>query len=138
MKLIVFLFGLLSSFFNHSCYAAENGSSMHSVPGNVVQIVVSLLVIVGVLIGLALVFKKFGLNRLYAHFPLKIIGTMSLGSNQRIVVVEANDEWIVLGVTPQHISTITRMPRQETPVSVNPINPNNMPKWLKKVLINEQ
>jgi len=93
--------------------AATSSDSMGS--GSLTRITLSLLLVVGLLIGLSVVFKKFGVNRIINNsFPVKVIGAIGIGSNQRIMVIEVNDEWIVLGVTPQQISTITTMPRQES------------------------
>jgi flagellar protein FliO/FliZ len=83
--------------------------------GSLIQITLSLLLVVGLLVGLSILFKKFGMNRIISNsFPVKVIGAIGIGNNQRIMVIEVNDEWIVLGVTPQQISTITTMPRQES------------------------
>ena len=86
---------------------------------NLIQITLSLLLVVGLLVGFSVLFKKFGMNRLInnGNFPVKVIGAISIGNNQRLMVIEVGDEWIVLGVTPQQITTITSMPRQEAPDS---------------------
>jgi flagellar protein FliO/FliZ len=91
--------------------AAESTES--AATGGLAQITISLLVVVGLLVGLSVLFKKFGLNRIANGLPFKVIGAVSIGNNQRLMVIEVGDEWIVLGVTPQQITTITKMPRQE-------------------------
>ncbi len=83
--------------------------------GNLTQITLSLLLVVGLLIFGSFLFKKFGMTPFNRPFPVKVIGAVSVGNNQRIVVIEVGEEWIVLGVTAQQISTITSMPRKEIP-----------------------
>lgn len=106
-KLIVFVLGWWCA----ASHATETTDPATS--GSLVQITVSLLVVVGLLIGLSVLFKKFGMNRLSGQLPFKVIGAVTIGNNQRLMVIEIGEEWIVLGVTPQHISTIISMPRQE-------------------------
>lgn len=112
--------------------AAETAVAANTAaPGSIVRIVVSLVLIVGLMIVLAVMFKKFGLNRMQSNFPVKLIGAISVGNNQRIMIIEAGEEWIVLGVTPQNISTITSMPRQEDNNTIDStVNPN-FPGWMK-------
>ena len=113
--------------------AAETAAVANTaVPGSIVRIVVSLVLIVGLMIVLAVMFKKFGLNRMQSTFPVKIIGAMSVGNNQRIMIIEAGEEWIVLGVTPQNISTITSMPRQEESNTIVRADNPNFPAWMKQ------
>jgi len=85
---------------------------------NLMKITLSLLLIVGLMIGFAVLAKKFGLNRIQSGpFPVKVIGAISIGTNQRLMVIEVGEEWLLLGVTPQQITTITSMPRQEMPAA---------------------
>ncbi len=104
--------------------------------GSLIQITVSLFLVVGLLIALSIVFKKFGMNRIISNsFPVKVIGAIGVGNNQRIMVIEVNDEWIVLGVTPQNISTITTMPRQEsTNASGNTLSTVKFATWMHSAL----
>jgi flagellar protein FliO/FliZ len=101
-------------------------------PVNIAQMIVSLLVIIGVLVGLAVLFKKVGLNRMMAGLPFKVVGAFHLGHNQRVVVLDTGTEWLVLGVTPHHISAITTLPRQDSLVT----NTGDLPfsKWINNVV----
>lgn len=128
MKLI---FPSLFVFLSMPCIAsaAEAVAATHS--PNMTRMVISLIVVIGILIMLAVVFKKFGLTRLQSNLPFKIIGAMNVGTNQRIMVIEVGEEWVVLGVTPQQISKITSMPRQETDL----IDQATMPAWMQKAFM---
>lgn len=139
---------LLNIFFYTHAFAADTASvattkvasAANAVPANPLQIIFSLVVVVGILIGLAVLFKKFGLNRMSASAPVKIVGAIHIGNNQRIMVMEAGEEWVVLGVTPHHISTLTTMPRQEDiadSAGANAAKPN-LPAWLQRVAQNYQ
>jgi len=111
----------------HAAEATDTAAS-----GSLIQITLSLLLVVGLLIGLSVVFKKFGMNRINSPLPFKVIGAVTIGNNQRLMVIEVGDEWIVLGVTPQQISTITSMPRQETVTGSNA--KVNFSAWMQSAL----
>ncbi|MEC5344854.1 flagellar biosynthetic protein FliO [Brenneria populi] len=79
----------------------------------------------GVLVGILLLIlllgwaiRKLGLtahsrnNRL-----LKVISTCQVGARERIVIVEVDDSWLVLGVTSQNISPLLTLPAQPSDAS---------------------
>jgi flagellar protein FliO/FliZ len=116
-----------------SSQAAETPDPASS--GSLIQITLSLLLVVGLLIGLSVVFKKFGMNRITSQLPFKVIGAMAIGNNQRLMVIEVGEEWIVLGVTPQQITTITSMPRQESTKGSGGGDPKvNFSAWMQSAL----
>jgi flagellar protein FliO/FliZ len=100
-----------------TCHAASATDTPAA--ANMIQVTLSLLLIVGLLFGFSYVVKKFGLGKMInsSQFPVKVIGAISIGSNQRLMVIEVGDEWIVLGITPQNMTTITSMPRQVAPAA---------------------
>ena len=113
------------------CTAAEVTDSPASV--NLMQITLSLLLIVGLLIGFAVLAKKFGINRIHnGAFPARVISAISIGNNQRLMIIEVGEEWILLGVTAQQITTITSMPRQETPPGIDP--KQQFSSWMQSAL----
>jgi flagellar protein FliO/FliZ len=113
-----------------TAHAADTTGTAAS--GSLIQITLSLLLVVGLLIGLSVVFKKFGMNRINSPLPFKVIGAVTIGNNQRLMVIEVGDEWIVLGVTPHQISTITSMPRQENGNGTNA--KVNFSAWMQSAL----
>ncbi|MET3106541.1 flagellar protein FliO/FliZ [Oxalobacteraceae bacterium GrIS 2.11] len=113
----------------HAADATDNPTS-----GGLLHIILSLLLVVGLLVGASYLFKKFGINRVHGPFPVKVIGATSIGNNQRLVVIEVGDEWILLGVTPQNITTITKMPRQEAPPEAGNAAKPDFAKWMQGAL----
>lgn len=51
-----------------------------------------------------------------AHSALKVVGSLSLGQRERVVVIQAGDEQIVLGVTASQINMLHVLPE---PLQVN-------------------
>ncbi len=104
-------------------------------PGNMLQVMVGLMVVLGLLIAVAWSMKKMGAGKHAAAGALKIVGGVSVGNRERILVVEVADQWIVVGVTPTSISALSTMPKQEG-VELSAVAPlaKNFSDWLKQTI----
>lgn len=71
---------------------------------------IALVTVIGVILVCAWALKRLGLQRDKAGRTLPIVASRSLGQRERVVIVEVEDEWLVLGVTPQHITALHRRP----------------------------
>jgi flagellar protein FliO/FliZ len=78
------------------------------------QMIGSLALVVGVLGGVVWLLRRHARPVALSPGMLRIITTQSLGPRERLVVVEAGESWLVLGVTGQSITPLHSMPRQET------------------------
>lgn len=54
--------------------------------------------------------RRLGPGRQRAGQQLRVVGGTSLGQRERLVVVEVQDTWLVLGVTAQQISKLHEFP----------------------------
>ncbi|MBW7903621.1 MAG: flagellar biosynthetic protein FliO [Rhodocyclaceae bacterium] len=48
--------------------------------------------------------------------PMRVVGGLSLGPRERIVLVEIEDTWLVVGIAPGQMRTLHTMPKGEPPV----------------------
>jgi flagellar protein FliO/FliZ len=48
---------------------------------------------------------------------MRIVAQLPIGQRERLVVVEAGDRWLILGVTPSAISRVGTLPKGELPSS---------------------
>jgi flagellar protein FliO/FliZ len=55
--------------------------------------------------------KKSGAAQAAPAAGLRVVGQMALGTGQRLVVVEAGDRWLLLGVTAAQITRLGTLPR---------------------------
>jgi flagellar protein FliO/FliZ len=46
---------------------------------------------------------------------LKIVGSLSVGQRERVVVIECGDQWLVVGVATGGLRTLHAMPKGELP-----------------------
>lgn len=75
--------------------------------------------------------KRMGGGRLPSGSVIKVIGGVSVGNRERVMVLEVADEWIVIGVAPGHVSTLAQMPRQVQATPAQPDAPG-FSAWLKQ------
>ena len=99
------------------------------------QVTFGLLVVVGLLFAVAWSMKKMGAGKYAAAGAVKVVGGVSIGNRERILVVEVADQWIVVGVTPASITALSTMQKQEG-VDLTPQIPlaKNFSVWLKQTI----
>ncbi len=103
--------------------------------GSLFQVLLSLFLVLGLMMGAAWAIKRFGPKRMAGSATVRVVGGVSLGGRERIVVVEAADQWIVVGVAPGRVNALATMPKQETPtVSDIPVSGKNFADWLKQTI----
>lgn len=81
--------------------------------GAVLQIATALVLVVGLIFAAAWVMKRFGRLQGTATDQLRLVGGIQLGQRERIVVVQAGDQRLVVGVTPGCIRTLHVLPAGE-------------------------
>jgi flagellar protein FliO/FliZ len=85
--------------------------------GSLIQTIFALCLVLGLLAGLAWFMKRYGPKAQGGSAHVKLVGALSLGGRERIMVVEVGDQWIVVGASPGRVNALATMPRKE---SINP------------------
>lgn len=99
------------------------------------QVLLGLIVVLGLLAGTAWIIRHLGLARPSSASVVKIIGGASVGTRERVVLVEVADQWIVVGVAPGSVNALATMPRQEGYTQVEPAPAGkNFSAWLKQTI----
>jgi flagellar protein FliO/FliZ len=96
--------------------AAENLGSAPTIAGGL-QAILGFAAVLAFMAVAAWALRRFGLARGIRGSPVKIIGGVSVGGRERVLVVEAGDQWIVLGVAPGRVNALATMPRRDNPMS---------------------
>ncbi len=111
--------------------AAESAASA----GSLLQVLLGLVAVLAVMAAAAWVMKRLGVARAMAGTPVKVIGGVSVGGRERVVVVEVADQWIVVGVAPGSVNALSTLPRQEVaaPDQGAP-GAKNFSAWLKQTM----
>ncbi len=127
------LFILWYLFIVPSAYAQSGAVSAST---GLLQIGLALAAVIGLMLLAAWLMKRLGPIATNNRVAMKIVGGMSLGNRERIIVVEIADQWMVLGVTAQQITSLANLPKQEL-AGVNSTaldDEKSFSYWLKKTL----
>ncbi len=65
--------------------------------------------------------KRLGAGGAASVAGMKVVATLPLGPRERLVVVEAGDRWLVLGVTPSNINRVGTLPKGALPAAATPV-----------------
>ncbi|HEX8883136.1 MAG TPA: flagellar biosynthetic protein FliO [Noviherbaspirillum sp.] len=115
--------------------AAATVTSAPSSAGSLLQVIFGLIVVLGLLAGALWVLKRVGGGRLAGGSVVKIVGGVSVGNRERVMVVEVADQWIVIGVAPGQVSKLADMPRQEQQQAGAALpGAPNFSAWLKQTI----
>jgi flagellar protein FliO/FliZ len=99
---------------------------------DLLQVILSLILILGLIIGAAWFAKRFMLSHGQTGATIKILGGANLGGRERVMLLEVADQWIIVGVAPGQVNTLATMPRQTLPNAPNNAQPAAFATWLKQ------
>jgi flagellar protein FliO/FliZ len=105
--------------------------------GSLMQTTLALLFVLALLVGGAWFLKRFGPRNLGgAGGTVKLVGSLSLGTRERILVVEVGEQWIVVGASPGRMNALATMPRQENSEAAVPatLQTANFAEWFKQTI----
>ena len=104
--------------------------------GGLLQMMVGLLLVLAVIMGIAWFLKRFALNHGTPNGNIKVIAGAAVGQRERVVLVEVNGTWLVLGVAPGQVRTLHTMPKghSEPGAENTPISPRKgFQDWLQQM-----
>lgn len=102
------------AFLPWAAYAQQSGTPVISPVATLGKLAVALLIVLIVFWVFAKFMKQMQVGQVGSLNGLKVIGALSLGQRERVVVVEVGKEQLVLGVTSSAINTLHVL---ETPIS---------------------
>lgn len=79
------------------------------------QVTIVLIFIIGVILLCAWLFRRINGSSFSHSKLLHVVGSVAVGQRERVVIVEVNNTWLVLGVAAGHISKLHELPPQERP-----------------------
>ncbi len=117
-----------------TAHAAQTPSPATSA-GGFFQVLIGLIVVLALMAAVAWLLKRFNLAKITGNAPVKIVGGVSVGNRERVIVVEVADQWIVVGVASGQVNALSTLPRPITAESTLPVQApatNNFALWLKQ------
>jgi flagellar protein FliO/FliZ len=112
-------------------------ASTPSTGGSLLQTALALLFVIGLMLGLAWLTKRFGPKNFGGgNSNIKLVGSLSVGTRERILVVEVGEQWIVVGASPGRMNALATMPRQENsePLQQASVPTANFAEWFKQTI----
>lgn len=74
--------------------------------GNFIQMLVGLLVVLGIIFAMAWLIRRMGHVQVRMQGVLKVLGGISIGQRERIVLVQVGEQQLLIGVAPGQIRTL--------------------------------
>lgn len=103
------LFGLM---FSLGVHATTTEKPNYASPSPVIstehtlQMIGGLLVVLTIILSITWLLKRFSLLPTTPSSTLKVVSATAVGQRERVVVVEIQDTWLVLGVAPGHVNKL--------------------------------
>ncbi|MFA5371068.1 MAG: flagellar biosynthetic protein FliO [Sideroxydans sp.] len=119
-------FALTAAFISPLAIAADAVRTPYVPPpapvssGNVVQVIVSLLLVLAAVLVVAWLLKRINLPQQGQGNLLKVISGVAVGQRERVVLVEVNDTWLVVGVAPGQVRALHTLPKGVLPADSTP------------------
>jgi len=116
--------------------ASTANASTTSTAGNLMQVTLGLLVVLALMAAAAWVLRRFNTAKGHNAAQIKVIGGVSVGNRERVMVVEIGDQWIVVGVAPGRVNALATMARQEqqTTIVTDGAPSKNFSSWLAQTI----
>ena len=87
------------------------GVGVGGAAGSLLQTIVALCLVLALFVGLAWLVKRFGPRQQGAGSRLRIVEAINLGGRERIMLLEVDQQWIVVGASPGRLTTLASMPK---------------------------
>ena len=93
---------------SNSAWAAE--PVVHPSPtGSLLKMILGLMLVLGVMAGVAYLVRRMLPGIGHQHSTIQVVGSASVGTRERVVVLEVGDRWLVVGVAPGQVSAIANL-----------------------------
>ena len=103
-----------------SAASAEEAAPVVSTAGSLLQVFIGLVAVLLLIAGAAWMAKRLGVTQMGASNLLRVISSASVGTPERVVVVEVGESWLVVGVAPGSVNALATLPKGEIPAHDTP------------------
>lgn len=94
-----------------------------STAGSLLQVFIGLVAVLLLIAATAWVAKRLGVTRGGSSSLLHVISSTSVGTRERVVVIEIGESWLVVGVAPGSVNALMTLPKGEAqPIATPAIN----------------
>ncbi len=104
----ILLTGFIGLIYQPYTYAATEAVAVSST-GNILKMALGLAAVLAVMALLSWGAKRLLPNGISQNSAIKMVGGVSVGSRERVVVLEVADRWLVVGVAQGQVSAIANL-----------------------------
>ncbi|NWG39364.1 MAG: flagellar biosynthetic protein FliO [Hydrogenophilaceae bacterium] len=79
--------------------------------GSLFSVLFGLIAVIAMIVGLAWMARRIGVTRHQENALIQVVGSTSLGARERVAIVQVQDSWIVVGISPAGLSSLATLPR---------------------------
>ena len=98
--------------------------------GAMLQMLLGLALIIGLLFLGAYLLRRLNGGKSFGNTgPMRILGGLMISPRERIVLLEVNETWVIVGIVPGQIKTLHTLPKGEIPSDKD--GENRFGNWLK-------
>ena len=91
------------------------------------QVVLGLTLVLMLIVGLAWFLKRYGKFQMALGGQMKMLGGLSLGARDRVVILQVGETQLLLGISPGRIQTLHVFPKGENILPITPADANSAP-----------
>ena len=111
-------------------------SSPAAVPdagASLLQVLLGLAVVIAALVGGLWLLKRVSVPHGAAAGALRVIAGASVGPRERVVLIEVEDTWLLVGVAPGQVNALHQMPKGQFAAAPFAPTGKDFGAWLKQV-----
>jgi flagellar protein FliO/FliZ len=101
----------------HAQQAAPAQSSVAPAGPSLLPLVLALVFVLALIPVAIWLLKRMGAGTQTGAAGMRVVAQLPLGTRERVVVVEAGERWLLLGVTASSINRIGTLPKGELPAN---------------------
>jgi flagellar protein FliO/FliZ len=101
-------------------HAADAPAPAVSAAGSLLQVFIGLVAVLLLIAATAWMAKRLGVSRGGSSSLLNVVSSASVGTRERVVVVEIGESWLVVGVAPGSVNALATLPRGSVPSAAAP------------------
>ena len=105
--------------------------------GSLLQVGAALMLVLVVIAAVAWLVKRLNPNQTAFGGVVRVVGTTAVGQRERVVLVEVDNTWLLVGVAPGHVTALHSMAKPLIPVTTVPnpsLSDNTFAGWLKQTI----
>lgn len=108
--------------------------------GSALQVVLALAVVLAAIAAAAWLVRRLSVRPGIAGDALRMVGGIAVGQRERVVVIDVDGTWLIVGVAPGRVNALHSMPRppHAAHADANPSTPPAFAAWLKQTLARRQ